>query len=259
MPTYPKPKEASLRILTWNVGRLMVHPKIHKTAPQRMLGKKTGLSAHASDRHLPHIARVILALSADIITLQEIGSKAQLEYLLTHLAQNYTAHISEDEEKYDRYVVILTKKDIVSYTQPIRTSSGRVALATNLPYYDLIFVGLHADAMQRKRRASQIKEILEWVNKTDQKRIILAGDFNLDLNAVGARIKKSNQEMYEKITEEHLLHDALAELGTTTLYYPRRLDYVFTNVHENILTSRVLRKQRKGTMDHHPIVVDFKF
>lgn len=228
--------------------------------PQRILGKKGGLSAHASDRHLPHIAKVILALSADVITLQEIGSKSQLEYLLTHLAQNYTAHISEDEEKYDRYVVILTKTDIVSYTQPIRTSSGRIALAANLPYHDLIFVGLHADAMQRKKRTSQILEILEWIKDSKQEKIILAGDFNLNLNAVGPQVRKSNQQIYEKITEEHKLRDALAELGTTTLYYPRRLDYVFTNVpQKNVLTSRILRKQRKGTMDHHPIVVDFKF
>ncbi len=261
MTTHPRPTDVTLRALTWNVGRLLPHPRIHKTATQRIFKKKlAGLSAHAHDSHLPHIARVVSHLDPDIVTLQEIGSREQLERLLGQLGHTYTASISDDIETYDRYVVILTKNGLAAYTHPIKTTSGRIALAAHLPDHDLVFVGLHVDAIRHERRSMQITEILRWLEGNTRRRVVLAGDFNLDLHIVGPRARKANLGVYRTITDGYNLLDTALAQGNTTSYLPRRLDYMFTNIEPgHIVGSRVLRWQRKGSMDHHPVVVDFRF
>lgn len=257
----PRPSDATLRALTWNVGRLFPHPKIHKIAAQRMFKKKqAGLSAYAHDHHLPHIATVIRRLDPDIVTLQEIGSRIQLENLLDQLDNTYAASISSGAEIYDRFVAILTKKALATNTHAIQTTSGRIALAAHVPDYNLIFVGLHVDAIRYQRRTAQLEEILSWLEHYQNQRIVLAGDFNLDLAVVGPRIRRANLGMYHMITEDCKFTDIALSHGNTTRYLPRRLDYVFSNVdRRHILGSHVFRQQHKGLMDHLPVVVDFRF
>ena len=242
----PGPRDPSgLRVVTWNVGG------------------SGGPEGHpANDKDLAWIAERLKSLDPDLVFLQEVRSRDQLQRLRTSLGPEETdAAITGSG---DRRVAAIAQRGYLEASE--FWSAGRRALA--LVYRSrgrpsVSGVALHADAYSARERNREIGAAMDRLSRTksaDAK--ILAGDFNLDLDLGKRRDLFTDDEHLDVETYNFVassLLDAGAE-GGPTAEPDRRLDYVFVSPGAfEVASARPWKGQRIGDMDHDPLVVDLRF
>src|SRR5262249_4162905 len=146
----PLPHEAApLRILTWNIGKVY-------------LGGRN--DSRAADADLSRVAQVIADESPDLVALQELRDRRQLDRLLADLHGAYLGTVPADEIN-DRRVAALVRRGCAERAafSEIVTSTGRaVALArVEVGGRNLSFVALHLDAFDPQLRRAQTEEIVD--------------------------------------------------------------------------------------------------
>ncbi len=228
----------TLRIMTWNIGKIYLK-----------------WDSRASDKDLDYVAQVIREVNPQIVALQELKNAKQIGKLATMLGPKWRAKIPVDE--YDRRAGLLTPLPVEFVNLP--TSSGRIApggIVTLGGGLKIAVASVHLDAFDENRRLEQAEEIMAGIMRlSEQKNILLAGDFNFDVATVAQN--SSDHQLYRFLTRE--LIDAAPYSGATTLI-SRRLDYVFYRCQKvSMIKSRVLRDKRINIMDHDPLVVELIF
>jgi endonuclease/exonuclease/phosphatase family metal-dependent hydrolase len=253
-----------LGILTWNVG------KIHLAFSQ------PSADSRASDDDLAHIAHVIGETRPDVVALQELTGRAQLDRLRALLGENYEGHVPETEVN-DRRVAILVRRpaspavvggasvqarasgDALVF-RTVTTSTGRSAEAVSLPVGgDLraLVASVQLDAFSHDQRRTQAEEIVDWANRQPEPELFLCGDFNFDYDFLeGQGAEHSDLTLYRFLTRS--FEDLGRGAGGTTIL-ARRTDYIFAR------TSGVYRRdmqiltgRRINLMDHEPVLGRFE-
>jgi endonuclease/exonuclease/phosphatase family metal-dependent hydrolase len=232
----PDRQQRSLRILTWNIGKLYLK-----------------WDSRASDRDLGHVARVIQEVEPHVVALQELRGPTQLGRLATLLGPGWRAKVPEDQ--YDRRAGLLLRLPARFVNLP--TSTGRTAQGASVTLrggLQLAVASLHLDAFDARRRLTQAEEILAGAKRVAGGDMVLAGDFNFDAATVSQ--DSIDQRIYRFLTRE--LVDAAEGAGATTVI-SRRLDYVFFRCAQVTgVSSRVIRDRRINIMDHDPLLVELK-
>jgi endonuclease/exonuclease/phosphatase family metal-dependent hydrolase len=242
-PFLPSRNEARpLRVLTWNVGKIY-------------LGDKH--DSRAADHDLARIAAVVREVDPDVVALQELRDRGQLDRLLALLDGKYAGHVP-DREIHDRLVAALVRQRAQASFSDLVTSTGRAVVVARLLLADnrpVNFVALHLDAFDPQLRCTQAEEILDWASRTSEPEIILAGDFNFDADFLAlSEPEHPDARVYRLLTAR--FHDAAAG-GAATTIVDRRLDYLFTRGGLRVRNVRVLDGRTGHLMDHAPVVGEF--
>lgn len=256
-PLLPLRQEAApLRVLTWNVGKIY-------------LGGQH--DSRAADADLARIANVIREVSPDLVALQELRDRAQLDRLMAELGDDYVGHVPE-EEVHDRRAAALARvhrrgvragveaptADGEPQFSQIVTSTGRAAAVARVTIgaHRVTFVSVHLDAFDSQLRRIQAEEIVDWSRRAEDRDIILAGDFNFDADFLqAAEPDHPDVGIYRLLTAS--FQDA-ASGGPSTTIVDRRLDYLFTRGRLRRRQVRVLDGRTAHFMDHEPVVVDLE-
>lgn len=232
----PRGGAASLRLLTWNIGRIHLR-----------------WESRAADRDLAFVAQVLRQVNPQVAALQELRDPTQLGRLLALLGPGWRGQLPQDV--YDRRAALLWRVRGEPFEIP--TSTGRAAQAALLRLERgrlLTVVSLHLDAFDATRRLRQGQEILDATLREAGGELILAGDFNFDV-AVVAR-DSLDQRLYRLLTST--LSDGAARAGATSLT-ARRIDYVFyRSAQWRVRDARVLWREGIHGMDHRPLVVELE-
>jgi endonuclease/exonuclease/phosphatase family metal-dependent hydrolase len=248
-----------LRVLTWNVGQ------IHG-----------GWDSRAADADLAHIARVIRQSRADVVALQELRSAEQLAALAALLGPSYQGRVP-DQDSYDRKVAVLigrgagsgrgkprgrSESDGAAIDFPtVYTSSGRGAVGVRLrlePRLDVTVVSVHLDAFDAERRRVQAEELLDWAGRLPDGEVLLAGDFNFELDLFDrGRRAVPERWLYDLLSRTYI--DVGRQAGVTTAL-SRRIDYIFLRgTRLRVTSARALAGQRQRLMDHHPLLAELRW
>lgn len=234
----------SLRLLTWNVGYAELEDDTR---------------AHTKD--FPAIAEVILKADPDVVALQELTGKDQLEHLLQPLQGRYRGEVAQLGQG-DRFEAILVKDSKAVFT-PVAIGN-RYALATSFkPYADsaqVIFLSAHADAFNAARRRSYTEGLMDWVEPHLQStQVFIAGDFNFELKAANETNIYTDNVKHDSESYSYILRN-FSDLGRDagdTAINDRRIDYIFGPARvQRPRRAEVLRDAAVGRMDHWPLLVE---
>ncbi|HJZ87601.1 MAG TPA: endonuclease/exonuclease/phosphatase family protein [Polyangia bacterium] len=243
-PFLPFTPEASrLRVLTWNVGKIY-------------LGGRH--DSRAADADLARIASVIREAGPDLVALQELRDRGQLEHLLGLLGGAYVGSVPDEEINDRRVAALVRQQPDVAFSQ-IVTSTGRAAEVARimLGARSLTFVSLHLDAFDPALRATQAEEILDWAQRAEDRDLIIAGDFNFDADFLSATEPEHPDVRIYRLLTAHFQDVAGGGSGATTIV-DRRLDYLFVRGRLRRRAVHVVEGRNMHLMDHMPVVADFE-
>jgi endonuclease/exonuclease/phosphatase family metal-dependent hydrolase len=280
-----RPGTYRLRILTWNVGRVFL-PFDQRAADSR-----------ASDDDLAHIAEVMRETGPDVVALQELKGREQVDRLLDLVGGGYVGNVPEREIN-DRRVAILARvrardggatarADDAPIFRSVTTSTGRSAAAVSLPIdvgtlagfphpptqkpagrspsgldavaggARALVVSIHLDAFDRDLRRVQAEEIVDWTNRQPEPELFLCGDFNFDYDFL-----KGQATDHPDLQLYHLLSGSFEDLGRSaglTTILARRVDYIFARTSGvEVREVRVIPGKRRALMDHEPVLGSFE-
>jgi endonuclease/exonuclease/phosphatase family metal-dependent hydrolase len=233
-----------LRLITWNIGYADLED-----------------DSRAHTRDLQAIAETILTNDPDAVALQELTGADQLQILLGHLHGRYGGAVATHGSS-DRVNAVLIKNREVNFEQ--LPADGRYAIAATFRLRTssrgIVFVSAHADAFSAARRRVYTGEVVDWArDRGAGKIVIVAGDFNFDLNPndeshLYSDNVKNDSEAYSYVLK--YFRDLGREAGQTAAN-DRRIDYLF-GPREKVLLRRaeVLRNAAFGRMDHWPLLVE---
>ncbi|MBI5480678.1 MAG: endonuclease/exonuclease/phosphatase family protein [Deltaproteobacteria bacterium] len=249
-----------LRILTWNVGKIFL-PFDSRAADSR-----------ASDDDLAHIAHVVHETAPDVVALQELRGREQLDRLLDLVGAGWVGSVPE-QEVHDRRVAIIARAPARDGGSPaglgpgggltfrsVVTSTGRSAAAVSLPVAGgarALVVSIHLDAFDRDRRRVQAEEIVDWANRQPEPEVFLCGDFNFDYDFLqGQAAEHPDLNLYRFMSRT--FEDLGRAAGLTTIL-ARRVDYIFARTSGvQAREVRVIPGKRRSLMDHEPVVGSFE-
>jgi endonuclease/exonuclease/phosphatase (EEP) superfamily protein YafD len=223
-----------LRVLQWNVGT--INP----------------WAIRLPDGAIPRVVDTIVAAQPDVVTLQEVRSRAQVARLERDLAARglvYAPHVLVvDPAHPDGLSVILSR--VGGAQRVLTTSTGFRCQALDLG--GLVVVDIHAPVDDPRVRGRFLDEVLAWQPGP----VVLSGDFNLGpkggagLAALPWRAK-TDRATYRRLAAAL---PTRTTRGPTTLYR-LTLDHVMGRG-VTLLAQEVLRGRRRFPMDHDPVVVD---
>ncbi len=230
----------TLGVMTWNVGRPYI-------------GWESLWDSRLQDDYIEDIAKSILRVNPHVVSFQEVRGHDQIEMLVDKLGWDWYGATAGGG--YDRKIAVVTR--LPAQFHDIPTSSTRYAQAAVLTLPNgtkATFVGVHLDSTNKTRRRQQIEEMLNGAYELPHESVILAGDFNFDVDDVDEG--SSDDEIYDMVTEDFAMWDDGAEAGSTHILWWKRIDYIFDNV-ADVYDSRakVYKGLRFGFMDHYPLVV----
>jgi endonuclease/exonuclease/phosphatase family metal-dependent hydrolase len=249
-----------LRILTWNVGKIFL-PFDLRTADSR-----------ASDDDLAHVAGVVRETDPDVVALQELRGREQLDRLLDLLGGGYQGSVPEHEIN-DRRVAIMARAPARDggtsagagpggglTFRSVVTSTGRSAAAVSLPVEGgarALVVSIHLDAFNRDLRRVQAEEIVDWANRQPEPEVFLCGDFNFDIDFLeGQEAEHPDLHLYQFMSRT--FEDLGRAAGLTTIL-ARRIDYIFARTSGvQAREAHVIPGKRRNLMDHEPVVGSFE-
>jgi endonuclease/exonuclease/phosphatase family metal-dependent hydrolase len=250
-----RPGTYRLRILTWNVGRVFL-PFDQRAADSR-----------ASDEDLAHIAQVVRESNPDVVALQELKGREQLDRLLDLVGGGYVGAVPEREIN-DRRVAIMARApardggagEAAPIFRTVTTSTGRSAAAVSLAVDGgarALVVSIHLDAFDRDLRRVQAEEIVDWANRQPEPELFLCGDFNFDYDFL--KVQASDHpdlQLYRLLSSS--FEDLGRKAGLTTIL-ARRVDYIFARTSGvEVREVRVIPGKRRALMDHEPVVGSFE-
>jgi len=232
--THPAP----LRLLTWNIGRVHLGRRINRMFRH---------DSRADDDALAHVAHTIVETSADVVSLQELVSREQLDQLMAHLGAGWTAGMGAAAGG-DRAVALLVRLG----GRPARLGTVELGGGRNAETAagdGWIAVGVHFDAFRRRVRKQQAEGLVRFVDTREEDTVIVAGDLNIDLRYPLHAAASDRAFM-------GALGRTFRDLGKGkgyTVMGRRRLDYVFVRG-GRAAEAKVLRKKRVPLGDHDPIL-----
>lgn len=231
-----------LRVLQWNVGTL--NPRAMR------------LPAAAEGR----VIDTIVGAAPDVVTLQEVGSRAQVERLRAGLAARGLRYepypLVVDPAHPDGLLVLLSRRP----AHARRTLTTRVGFACQaIDLGGLWVVGVHAPTgSDPAPRRAFFDEVLTWTAGLPGA-CVLAGDLNLGPRG-GAGLagilpwkRGTDRATYGRLTAAF---PARTHSGSTTAYF-MQLDHVLGRG-ARLIDERVLRGRRRFPMDHDPLVADIQ-
>lgn len=236
-PLDARPPRA-LRVLQWNVGTI---------DPWAM---------RLPDVALPRVADTIAAAAPDVVTLQEVRSRAQVARLRRDLAARglaYEAHVLVvDPTHPDGLSVILSRRP--GRPRVVSTSVGFLVQALDLG--DVTVVDVHAPSSGAADRARLFDEVLAWTRRELRGPLVLAGDFNLGPKGGAGWDALPWRARTDRATYARLAAalPVRTTRGPTTLYR-LTLDHVMGRG-VALASEAVLRGRRRFPMDHDPVLVD---
>jgi endonuclease/exonuclease/phosphatase family metal-dependent hydrolase len=230
-----------LRVLTWNVGKIY-------------LGHHN--ESRPDDDDLVRIAAVIREVKPDLVALQELRDRRQLERLVGLLGEPWAGHVSDEEVNDRRAAVLLRKHPGYAFSQLVTSTGRAVAIArVEIGARPLTFISVHLDAFDARQRCAQAEEIVDWAGRAGDRDMILAGDFNFDADFLA-----SHEPLHSDLAAYHTITAHFEDTwrgGRGTTIVDRRLDYVFSRGRLRHGNVRVLDDKAGGLMDHVPVVADF--
>jgi len=122
-------------------------------------------------------------------------------------------------------------------------------------------VALHAHPWSASSRNGLIGRSVDLLESEGERYRVLCGDLNLDLDRGKRQDLFTDDEHLDIETYNYAARELLdAGLdGGPTAEPDRRLDYVFVSESFEVQSSAPYRGQRKGDMDHHPLVADLEY
>jgi endonuclease/exonuclease/phosphatase family metal-dependent hydrolase len=234
-----------VRVLTWNIGLAYGNS-----------------DSRAQNADLKRVARVIRMELPDVVALQELAGRDQLNDLLGRLGGEFKGFLYEGTAS-DRYAAVLVREPR-SLFRAIPTSTGRHASAAifRLPRSPLrvCAISAHAQAWDAEARREYTRDLVDWALGKDFDVVLLAGDFNFEgASDPGREVllhtdRRLDREAYNYVTRH--FRDLGRDGGETSLL-GRRIDYIFARGAKlQVKRVAVLRGRATGRMDHDPLVVD---
>ncbi len=241
----PPPRQPdSLRVVTWNVGG------------------SGGGGRPLSEEAMPTVASTIRHLEPDLVFLQEVASREQLERLAGRIGlDEMQSRISQGDD--DRLLGVLARRGRLRVSQWPGDPRTMALFYRPEGKRPLIAAALHADAFSARQRNQAIGRAVDLLDSASRPfPRILAGDLNLDLDLDKRRdLFTDNEhldvESYNYITER--LADVAVGTGSTA-EPDRRLDYIFASREDfEILSAGPWKGRRAADMDHDPVVADLRY
>ncbi len=234
----------TLRVVTWNVG-----------------GKAAPSGQPMQDEWISDIAETILELSPDLVFLQEIASRGQLDDLLSQLGGTWRGTVTA---RGDRRVGVLYERGSIrlppAFWRRGRTDVALVYVSSDHPA--LAVVAVHADAFSAKRRNEELGRAVDrLLSMRGAEAKLFAGDLNLDLDLDKRRDLFSDNE-HRDVETYNYVTNRLFDTGVgqgSTAEPDRRLDYIFVNEKLGVVAAGPWKDRRVGAMDHDPVVADLRF
>ena len=228
-----------LRVVTWNVGGA------------------SSQGPHAlSDERIEHVAATIEALEPDVVALQEVARRSQLERLRERLGGSWKSLAGYGSPR----PCLLVREGELEELASHSLSRSLLALWRPPGRPPIAIQTIHGDvASSRERNEAIGSAVDELFERASTPRRILLGDFNLDLDLDKRRDlftddEHRDVETYAQATAR--LADAARGRGSTA-EPDRRLDYVLYAPEGFALAGAGPWKgRRQGDMDHDPVVAD---
>ena len=216
-----------LRIVSWKVG-----------------GSGDGGRA-LSDKDLPHMAKVIQTLDADMVLFQEFKHSNQAHMLKALLAGDWQVIVAPGQ---GHRVAFAWQRGKVHPWYSLDSDRHAALCPVYRPRQKMpvAVVNIDAGASSARRRNDTIGRSFDLLMRFNQVRgKVLAGDLNLDV------------ETYNYVAR--YMQDAAAHAGSTA-ELDRRLDYIFVKADTlRVDQAGPWKGKRIADMDHDPVVGDLQF
>jgi endonuclease/exonuclease/phosphatase family metal-dependent hydrolase len=200
---------------------------------------------------------VVREVDPDLVGLQELRGRGQLDRLLGLLRGAYLG-FAPDEERNDRRVAMLVRqRPGVSFSQLV-TSTGRALAVARLAGRPrgMTFVTVHLDAFDPLARRVQAEELVDFAARVEDRDLIVAGDFNFDADFLVATEPDHPDVGVYRLLTAHF--EDLGRGGRATTIVDRRLDYLFVRGRLRRRSIRVLEGKTSRWMDHAPVVAELE-
>lgn len=239
----PGPRPAGgLRVVTWNVGGI---------------GERDGRPL--DDASVPAVVETLRLLDADLVCLQELRDRGQLERIARALGEDVRFEASDDGR--GCLGALAPRASLVPL--PTEEEEGRRPLALLVQPEAgpaLHVVVLHAHPWSARRRNREIGRALDLlVPATLAPARLLVGDLNVDVGRHGRNDLFTNDEPRDVASYNYVARH-LRDVGEgkgPTAEPDRRLDYVFASPELDPVRAGPWVGRRVGEMDHHPVIADF--
>lgn len=233
---HDKPSGA-VRIVTWNIG-----------------GAVGGVPRNYDPADIETVVSTLSRLKPDLVFLQEIREWKLVQEILKRLGDGWWS-----VSKRGDCVVISARKDVVPR---LRRGEFQNAVQAELDVQGLhtVMLGLHASAFDARARNQEIGAALDFLMHAQGDARILVGDLNLDIDLDKKSDLFTNDQQADVETYNYVvrsLTDAARGRGATA-EPDRRLDYIFVSAELEVLVAGPYQGQRRGTMDHDPVVADVR-
>ena len=195
------------------------------------------------------------AIDPDLVFLQEVRGQSQGERLRARLGEGWES---------------ASKAGVLALCQRGRLEVFGVERAFRLRAVGVLYhspgrgtvaaIGLHAQAFSARSRNDAVGTMATTLESRSERRKLLAGDLNLDLDLDKRADLFTDDEHLDVETYNYLSErfvDAARGSGPTA-EPDRRLDYVFVSRDWPILGGGAWKGRRAPGMDHDPVVVDLR-
>lgn len=240
-PWQPSPRQESLlRVATWNVGS----------------SSDAGGKSLRSE-HLQHVVAVLRSIDADVVVLQEVRDRAQLQDLLELLPPGASA-VHRGGQKVRAVSIVAWRGRLTQ----VGMGDALVARYDSRTFVPLFVAGVHANPLSSTNRNETLGRLVNNLgHRLGEQPSILAGDLNLDLDLDKRRDLFSDNEYRDVETYNFIcdhFQDAAVDAGSTA-EPDRRLDYIFVDPqYLEVMQAGPWKKQRTGDMDHDPLIADLR-
>jgi len=237
----PRPA-GGLRVVTWNVG-----------------GAGSGDGRALGEDHVPAVVETLRLLDADLVLLQELRDRKQLERIARALGENVRFEAIDDGP--DCIGALAPRAHLFQLTTGEWEGRRPLALLVHPEVGPALHVVvLHAHPWSARRRNHEIGQALDLlVPATLTPARLLVGDLNIDVGRHGRNDLFTNDEPRDVAAYNYLARH-LVDVGAgkgPTAEPDRRLDYVFASPELDPVQAGPWLGRRVGDMDHHPLVADF--
>lgn len=239
----PKPAGA-VRVVTWNVGG----------------AERAGKWRSMDDDSLVTVKAALLELNPDLVLLQEISDRDQLDELTRALGEEWI--LASRLRSSGRRLAILARGGELD--RFLLGGAAQSALAAHWISEDrrISVVNLHADAFSASTRNEELGQSVDGLLRVlpEEGAIgLLGGDFNLDLD-LDKRGDLFSDDQQLDVESYNYATSRFEDLGLgrgNTAEPDRRIDYLLLHTTQSELgAAGPLKGRRTGQMDHDPLVVD---
>ena len=219
----------------------------------------------------PLIQDAIHRLNSDIIGLQEVNT-SQINALqgsyevYQSLLPSPMVKPTEPDFRIDGNCTLVNSEvcKVSNFSQYVYSSGLRIAqkLDIRIGNKDLEFVNTHLDHLSESVRTQQVKELLSWLEISQERNIVVVGDFNFKPDAEGYKLMSKHFTSAVKAftRSEPLLTFPTGLYGEhSDIDHYGCLDYIWLKGNVQVKSAHVLWDIGEDTLfasDHYPIATD---